>query len=53
MSTIEHMWDILDRRLRQRMQAPQTIRKLRKVIHEEWENISNAYRKQNDPIRDV
>ncbi len=42
MSPIEHVWDALDRRLRQRVPVPANIHQLRAAIKEEWTNISQA-----------
>lgn len=42
MSPIEHLWDVLDQRLRQRVPAPQNVRQLRPALLEEWDNIPQA-----------
>uniref|UniRef100_A0A8C7Z1I8 Transposase n=1 Tax=Oryzias sinensis TaxID=183150 RepID=A0A8C7Z1I8_9TELE len=42
MSPIEHAWDALDRRTRQRVQVPANIQQLRTAIEEEWTNIPQA-----------
>ncbi|KAL7873770.1 hypothetical protein AOLI_G00128410 [Acnodon oligacanthus] len=42
MSSIEHVWDALDWRTRQRVPVPATIQKLRTAIEEEWTNIPQA-----------
>ncbi len=42
MSPIEHVWDALDRRIRQRFPVPANIRQLRTAIEEEWTNIPQA-----------
>ena len=39
LSPIEHLWDILDRRIRRRVPAPGSVRQLREALQEEWENI--------------
>ncbi len=39
MSPIEHVWDALDRRIRQRVPVPANIRQLYTAIEEEWTNI--------------
>ncbi len=39
MSPIEHVWDALDRRIRQRVPVPANIQQLRAAIEEEWTNI--------------
>uniref|UniRef100_A0A8D3CD91 Tc1-like transposase DDE domain-containing protein n=1 Tax=Scophthalmus maximus TaxID=52904 RepID=A0A8D3CD91_SCOMX len=39
MSPIEHVWDALDRRIRQRVPGPANIQQLRTAIEEEWTNI--------------
>ena len=41
MSPIEHVWDALDRRVRQRVPVPVNIQQLRTAI-EEWDNIPQA-----------
>ncbi len=42
MSTIEYVWDALDRRIRQRVPVPANIQQLRTAIEEEWTNIAQA-----------
>ncbi len=42
MSPIEHVWDALDRRIRQHVHVPANIQQLRTAIEEEWTNISQA-----------
>ncbi|KAK7933666.1 hypothetical protein WMY93_004562 [Mugilogobius chulae] len=42
MSPIEHVWDVLDRRIRQRAPVPTNIQQLRTAIEEEWTNIPQA-----------
>ena len=42
MSPIEHIWDALDRRVRQRVPGPTNIQQLRTAIEEEWDNIPQA-----------
>uniref|UniRef100_A0A1A8PPR2 Tc1-like transposase DDE domain-containing protein n=1 Tax=Nothobranchius rachovii TaxID=451742 RepID=A0A1A8PPR2_9TELE len=42
MSPIEHVWDVLDRRIRQRVPVPTNIQQLRTAIEEEWTNIPHA-----------
>ncbi len=42
MSPIEHVWDALDRRIRQRVPVPANIQQLRTAIEEEWTNIPQA-----------
>ena len=39
MNPIEHWWDDLDRRLRSRQSAPQTLQKLQQALEQEWERI--------------
>lgn len=39
MNPIEHLWDILGRRLRSRIAAPASLYELRAALLEEWENI--------------
>ena len=38
LSTIEHLWDHLDRRVRARDPPPQTLPALRQALQEEWDN---------------
>ncbi len=42
MSPIEHVWDALDQRIRQRFPVPANIQQLRTAIEEEWTNIPQA-----------
>ncbi len=42
MSPIEHVWDALDRCIRQRVPVPANIQQLHTAIEEEWTNISQA-----------
>ncbi len=42
MSPIEHVWDALDRRIRQRVPVPANIQQLSTAIEEEWTNIPQA-----------
>ncbi len=42
MSPIEHVWDALDRRIRQRVPVTANIQQLRTAIEEEWTNIPQA-----------
>ncbi len=42
MSPIEHVWDAVDRRIRQRVPVPANIQQLRTAIEEEWTNIPQA-----------
>ncbi len=42
MSPIEHVWDALDRRIRQRVPVPANIQQLHTAIEEEWINIPQA-----------
>uniref|UniRef100_A0A8C6NSQ4 Tc1-like transposase DDE domain-containing protein n=1 Tax=Nothobranchius furzeri TaxID=105023 RepID=A0A8C6NSQ4_NOTFU len=37
-----HVWDVLDRRIRQRVPVPTNIQQLRTAIEEEWTNIPQA-----------
>ncbi|XP_053345643.1 uncharacterized protein LOC128515578 [Clarias gariepinus] len=39
MSPIKHIWDVLDRRIRQRVPVPANIQQLCTAIEEEWTNI--------------
>lgn len=39
MSQIEHVWDDLDQRVRQRVPVPENVRQLRVAVQEEWMNI--------------
>ncbi len=40
--TIEHVWDALDRRIRQRVPVPANIQQLHTDIEEEWTNIPQS-----------
>ncbi len=42
MSPIEHVWDALDRHIRQRVPVPANIQQLHTAIEEEWTNIPQA-----------
>ncbi len=42
MSPIEHVWDALDQRIRQRVPVPANIQQLHTAIEEEWTNITQA-----------
>lgn len=42
MSPIEHLWDVLDRRVRDRVPVPDNVRQLRVALREEWNNIPQA-----------
>ncbi len=42
MSPIEHVWDALDRRIRQRVPVPANIQQLPTAIEEEWTNIPQS-----------
>ncbi|GFR59753.1 transposable element Tcb2 transposase [Elysia marginata] len=39
LNPIEHLWDLLDRRVRMREPQPQTLLQLERALHEEWDNI--------------
>ena len=39
---IEHVWDALDRRVRQPFSVPDDIQQLHTAIEEEWDNMSQA-----------
>ncbi|GFR82544.1 transposable element Tcb1 transposase [Elysia marginata] len=39
LNPIEHLWDLLDRRVRMRQPQPQTLLPLERALHEEWDNI--------------
>lgn len=39
LSPIEHVWDVLDRRIRRRPVQPQTLRQLEQVLIQEWNNL--------------
>ena len=43
LNVIEHMWDALDRRVRNRPAAPQNLRELEQALVEEWANIPQAF----------
>ena len=43
MSPIEHVWDALDQRVRQRVPVPDNIQQLRTAIEEEWDNIPTGH----------
>ncbi len=61
MSPIEHVWDALDRRIRQRVPVPANIQKLHTVIEEEWtnnpqakiNNLINSMRRRCVPLREA
>ncbi len=36
---IEHVWDIMDRQVRQRYPPPQNVAQLRQALMEEWDNV--------------
>jgi hypothetical protein len=42
MSPVEHVWDALAQRVRQRVPVPGNIQQLCTAIEEEWENIPQA-----------
>ncbi len=42
MATIEHVWDALDRHIRQRVPVPANILQLLTAIEEEWTNMPQA-----------
>ncbi len=42
MSPIEHVWNTLDQRIRQRVPVPANIQQLRTAIEQEWTNIPQA-----------
>ena len=42
MSAIEHVWDLLDRQVRQRVAIPGNVHQLRTALQEEWDNIPQA-----------
>jgi hypothetical protein len=42
MSPIDHVWDALDRRVRQSVPVPANIQQLCTAIEEEWDNIPQA-----------
>jgi hypothetical protein len=39
LNPIEHLWDALDRRVRQRQPQPQSLQQLVNALQEEWNNI--------------
>ena len=39
LNPIENLWDLLDRKVRNRQHAPQTLQELGDALKEEWENI--------------
>ena len=39
MNPIEHLWDMLDRRVRKRRHQPLNVRELQNALVEEWNNI--------------
>lgn len=39
---IEHVWDMLGRRVRQRCDEIDTLNDLRRVLQEEWDNLPQA-----------
>ena len=39
LNPIEHLWDILDRRIRRRLNPPQTLQQLTEALVEEWNSI--------------
>ena len=40
---IEHLWDELDRRVRQRQPAPQNLRQLEQALQNEWQTIPQTH----------
>ena len=42
LSPIEHLWDVLDRRVRNRPQPPTTLQTLRLALMQEWNAIPQA-----------
>jgi transposase len=36
LNPIEHLWDQLDKRVRQRQPLPQTLDQLRQMLQQEW-----------------
>ena len=44
LNTIEHVWDLLDRRVRARAIPPRNVRELTDALVEEWGNISQQER---------
>jgi transposase len=43
LSPIEHLWDELGRRVRQRQNPPETLKELRVALVHEWNNITQAF----------
>jgi hypothetical protein len=39
LNPIEHLWDNLDRRVRQRQPQPQSLQQLMNALQDEWNNI--------------
>ena len=39
LNPIEHLWDALDRRVRQRQPQPQSVQQLVNALQDEWNNI--------------
>jgi transposase len=39
LNPIEHLWDALDRRVRQRQPQPQSLQQLVNALQDEWNNI--------------
>ena len=39
LNPVEHLWDDLDRRVRQRQPQPQSLQQLVNALQEEWNNI--------------
>ena len=42
LNPIEHIWDELERRVRQRPHKPITLPELRQALQEEWDNLPQA-----------
>ena len=42
MNPIEHLWDLLERRVRGHTQVPQTVADMRQALIREWHNIPQA-----------
>lgn len=42
-NAIEHVWDMLKRRLQARVHRPTTLRELEMALQEEWESIPQEY----------
>jgi hypothetical protein len=40
LNPIEHVWDLLDRRVRDRAVPPRKVREIASALVEEWDNIS-------------